>query len=457
MPSVLVVDRQFGVPYSMRILFQANYFPPEVGTAPHLSFEMAESLVELGHQVTVVTGFPKYNVSSTPVCYRHRWLFREKLGQVDVVRIRSPFGYGNSRGARGLWHMTTPLCLGFRSCALAQHDVMLTFSPPVVSGLVARCVSARHRMPWVVNVQDLFPQSAIDLGLLKNGMLIRFFEQVERHVYRKADAIIVMSQGNRDFVVNRGGRPDRIHVVPNWVDTDAIYPAERMNSYRQQNDLGEEFVVLFAGTMGWSQGLNIVIEAARLLQEDVGTIWLLVGDGIEKSRLQASASGLPNVRFLPMQPKETYPQVLAAADICLATLHPEVATPTVPSKVATIMAAGRPVVASFPEGDAAHLIREAACGIVVRPGDPSALAGAIANLRADHATRHRMGLAGRSFVERHLSRPASAACFEEVLRYIAATRNNKSARRVKRHQETASSLDSDTRYETIRATETVAK
>lgn len=399
----------------MKILFQANYFPPEVGTAPHLSFEMAESLARLGHQVTVVTGFPGYNVSSAPTRYGRKWLFRERMGQVNVVRIRSPFGYGNSRSARGLWHMTTPFFLGLRSCALPRHDVMLTFSPPLVSGLVARCVSARHRIPWVVNVQDLFPQSAVDLRLLKNRMLIRFFERLERYIYRKADAIIVMSRGNRDFVVNRGGNPDRVRVVANWVDTDAIRPDERMNRFRQQNGLGHKFVVLFAGTMGWSQGLGVVVEAARLRREDTDMLWVLVGDGIEKSRLKDSAKGLANVRFLPMQSKEDYPQVLAAADVCLAILHPDVATPAVPSKIATIMAAGRPVVACFPQGDATRIVREAECGRVVPAGNAAALAQAIDGLRWDRVARERMGAAGRQFVEKNFSRETAAAGFEACL------------------------------------------
>ena len=143
-----------------------------------------------------------------------------------------------------------------------------------------------------------------------------------------------------------------MHTVFNWADTDEIRPGERINSFRREAGLSDEFVVLFAGTMGLSQGLSVVVETARLLANEPGLVFLLVGDGIEREPLERQAAGLPNVRFLPMQQKERYPEVLAAADGCLVTLRPEVSTPTVPSKIATIMSAGRPILASIPAGDA---------------------------------------------------------------------------------------------------------
>jgi glycosyltransferase involved in cell wall biosynthesis len=271
----------------------------------------------------------------------------------------------------------------------------------------------------VVNVQDLFPQNAIDMGLLKNRALIRCFEWIENYVYRKADGLIVMSEGNREFVADRGAALERVHVVPNWVDTKSIRPGKRLNDFRREHNLGDKFVVLFGGTMGWSQGLDVVVEAARLCQQDQDIVWVLVGEGIEKTRLMESASDLLNIQFLPMQSKEKYPEVLAASDVCLVTLHPDVATPAVPSKISTIMAAGRPVVAAFPAGDATRLIRGANCGVVVAPGDATALAQAVVRLRSAQGAREEMGASGRTHVSEKLSRESSTEGFEAVLLKVA--------------------------------------
>ena len=224
-------------------------------------------------------------------------------------------------------------------------------------------------------MQDLFPQSVIDLGLLKDPLLVEFFAIMERRVYRGADLIMVMSDGNRDYVSAKVGPSKQVVTVPNWADADEIRPGERMNGFREAHALGNQFIVLFAGTMGWSQGLDVAIEAARELAAEPNLLFLIVGDGVEKEKLELQAAGLPNVRFLPIQPKEVYPQVLAAADACLVTLRREVRTPTVPSKINTIMAAGRPILASIPlHGDAPRLIQAAEAGITAprrrftRPG-----------------------------------------------------------------------------------------
>ena len=236
-------------------------------------------------------------------------------------------------------------------------------------GFISRIVARRFGVPVVVNIQDLFPQCAIDLGMLHSRLLIRFMEAIEGNVYRRSDMITVMSDGNRDFVIEKGGRPDRVLTVFNWVDTDEIRPGKRLNEFRRVHELGDKFIVLFAGTMGWSQGLDGVVDAAQLLAGDPEILFLFVGDGVEKDRTIERSRGLPNVRFLPMQSKETYPQVLAACDAGLVTLRPEVLTPTVPSKINTILAAARPLIACLPPGDAPQLILDAQAGLVVPPAD----------------------------------------------------------------------------------------
>jgi glycosyltransferase involved in cell wall biosynthesis len=409
----------------LRILYLSNYFPPEVGAGPYYPMELCESLVRGGHDVTMVTGFPRYNVPAMPLQYRRRLLYREDMGGVKVLRVNAPNLYGKTMLSRGLTQLLAPPVLALRALPLDPPDLVYTGSPPLLLGVAANLVATRFRVPCVVNVQDLFPQTVIDLGMLRNRAVIRFFEAMERYIYRTAAAITVMSEGNRRHILARGGDARKVHVVANWVDTHLIRPGERLNDFRRAHGLGDEFIVLFAGTMGFFQGLDTVIDAARLLADRPGILFLMVGSGAERERLQQRAAGLANVRFLPMQPKEVYPQVLAASDTCLVTLHPQTTTPVIPSKIGTIMAAGRPVLGSLPPGDAPRLVADARCGIVVPAGNSQALASAILTLRCDPEATRRMGKNGRKYAEDHLSRCVCIDQIEHIFQQVSTTRRSR--------------------------------
>ena len=399
----------------MKILVLSNYWPPEIGAPSHLAFEMGETLVGFGHDVTVVTGFPRHNVKEMPPAYQGRSRLEETMGGMRVLRIAVPGTHGASKIRRGIGHLVAGPRMALRAMSLPRPDVIYTVSPPLPMGLAAWAVARRMRVPFVFGVQDLFPQSAIDLGVLRNRALIAAFERMERFIYRRADAITVHSEGNRDHILAKGGRSGRVHVAENWVDTEFIRPMPRDNSVRAEAGLRDEFVVGFAGTMGWSQGLGVAVEAARRVAGEPGLVFLFVGDGVEREGLERQASGLPNVRFLPMQPLTRYPEVLAAADTSLVVLRPEVATPVVPSKLMTIMAAGRPVLSSMPlAGDAPRIVTDAACGLTVPPGDPEALARAVLALKNDPEGSARMGASGRQWAVERFSRVACVREFEKA-------------------------------------------
>jgi glycosyltransferase involved in cell wall biosynthesis len=384
-----------------------------------MAHELGETLVKRGHVVTVVTGFPRYNVPKMPQKYRGRMSFREKMDGMLVLRINALNFYGRSIISRGLVQILSPPMLGLQAILASKPDVVYTISPPLLMGVIARFSAWRYRVPCVVNVQDLFPQTMIDLGLLKNRFLIKIFELMERFVYRSTTAMTVMSEGNRQFVIGRGASPEKVHVGDNWVDVDAIQPGERMNDFRREHDLDDMFVVLFAGTMGASQGIEVAIDAARQLKNEPNLLFLLIGDGIARDGLERYASGLSNVRFLPMQPKELYPQVLAASDACLVTLRPDVLTPTIPSKIGTIMAAGRPILASMPlHGDAPRIINEARAGIVMAAGDSASLAKAVLDLKHNSALCAELGINGRSYAENRLSRECMIRKFEMIFQSV---------------------------------------
>jgi len=243
------------------------------------------------------------------------------------------------------------------------------------------------------------------------------FERMESFVYEKADYITVHSSGNKKHIVSKGINPDKVKIIPNWVDTEFIKPTNRINGFRIQHSLGKKFIVSFAGTMGYSQDLDIILESANILEEYKDILFLLVGDGLEKARLEKKAEelNLKNVKFLPLQPRGRYPDVLNASDVSLVTLKKKVKTPVVPSKLLSIMSSGRPVLGSMNlDGDAPRLIIDANCGICVEAEDTEGLSQAILKLYQDSNLRENLKKNGRDYVEKNLSRKFCMRKYENL-------------------------------------------
>lgn len=399
------------------------YFPPDVGSAAHLFYDLGRVFVERGHRVTVVTGLPSYHAQGNLSRYQGQRRMTEEMGGMSIMRTRVPEIARNTPLGRGLWQFSCAAVFGLASMKAPRADVSIVYSPPLPLALAAQALRRQKGVPFVVNVQDLFPQSAIDLGILRNNGLIRMFEALERHVYRRADAVTVHSEGNRNHVLARGAREATTRVLENTVDTDEIRPGPRMNDLRKELGIGERFVASFGGIMGYSQDLDVILEAARLLDGRSSMIFVLAGDGLEKERLVQKSRDLSlgNVRWLPMLPRERYPRLLEASDVCLTTLHANVKTPVVPSKILSAMAAGRPVIASLDgSGDAPKLIARAKAGYALPPEDPAALASTLSSLADQPETCTRLGENGRAFAEEHLSPRGMVKEYERLFAQIMA-------------------------------------
>ena len=405
----------------MRILLLTDAFPPEVRSASHLMYELAEDLCRRGHSVAVLTCAPRYNLAAPLPARPKGWISREKQNGVEVVRVAAPPIHNLSHWRRGLGQLLLPLSFYWAGRRLARPDAVLCYSPPLTLGLAAHWLARRWRAPFLLNVQDLFPQNAIDLGALRSPLLIASFERLEKFLYRRPQAIAVHSSGNASWLRNRGVPGEKIHVIPNWVDTRRHRPqdARNGNPVRARLGLGDRSVVLFAGVMGHAQDLATIVEAAAALATEPRVVFLLVGDGAQRPAVERRlrALALANVRLLPFVPWQDYPALVAACDVGLVTLKKEMKTPVVPSKLLTYMACGRPVILSLPgESDACAIVREADCGLLVRPGDAGALAAAIRTLLADPAHADRLGAAGRRYAVEHFQRSARVTEYEALLK-----------------------------------------
>jgi colanic acid biosynthesis glycosyl transferase WcaI len=406
----------------MDILLITINYPPEIGGAPHLIHALASNLKARGHDVIVLTGYPHYNIQEVPEQYRRGLWLKENLDGICVRRIRIPSLPRTSKIARGLEHFIVGLWLGGLTSLAPRADIAVVFSPPLPLPWLVSLVGKARRMPVVVNIQDLFPREAVELKMLTQPALIRLFEAMESQVYRLATAVTIHSPGNKEHVIQRGGQPEHVHVIYNWVDTEHIRPGPRNNDFARQHGLVDRFVVSYAGTMGWAQDMQTILDGAARLRDHTDILFLMVGDGVEKQKAQARSSelGLNNLQWLPMQSWSIYPDVLAASDVSMINLNPDLRTPVVPSKLLSIMAAGRPVVASLPpESDARRIVAEADCGICVDAGDSEALADAILKLESDRALLGAMGQHGRAYVEAHFSCQACGSQLETLFKNIA--------------------------------------
>jgi len=409
----------------MRILLLTDAFPPEVRSSSHLMFELAEDLARRGHSVAVVTCAPRYNLA--PGDRERGWSAREQVSGVEVLRVPAPAIHHVSHWRRGLGQLLLPVAFYRAARRLARPDAILVYSPPLTLGVAAHWLARRWRSAFVLNVQDLFPQNAIDLGALRHPLLIAFFRWLERFVYRRAAALSVHSPGNAAWLRAQGIPADKLHIIPNWVDVEAFAGEDAGNRLRRELGLEDRFVVLFAGVMGYAQDMEMIVEAAARLTDEPRVVFLLVGEGSERAGVERRVLelGLKNVRLLPFVARADYPALVAASNVGLVTLKKTMKTPVVPSKLATYLAAARPVVASLnPESDACALIREADGGVLVPPGDAEALAVAVRRLLEHPQQAADLGARGRAFARAHLARPICTAQYEALLSRCARPRRD---------------------------------
>ena len=388
------------------ILLLTDHFPPEIGSAAYLFYELGCELTKRGYDVKVLTTFPRYyNLSKPAEKYKKKFLMLEKMDGMGVFRVRGlPIPKDNLL-LRGSEQFLLPIILISRGLFLKKPHVIVVYSPPLPLAFISWILSRIKKCKLVVNIQDLYPQTIIDVGMLKNKFLIKIFRGLENFVYTHSDFLTVHSENNKKYLIEHGASEEKVEVVYNWVDIDFIKPLKKLNEF-EGIDLKNKFVVSYAGVLSIHQGLDVVIDAAKLLKGKKDIIFLLVGDGFAKVPLaqKIEEHGLSNVIFLPFQPKEKYRVLMACSDVSLVCLRKDVATPVVPGKLMSIMASGRPVIASVPLlNDTVGIVREGNFGVAVEAGDSKALAEAILKFYENPQLIKDFGERGRIYAEKHFS------------------------------------------------------
>jgi colanic acid biosynthesis glycosyl transferase WcaI len=406
------------------ILVLSLVFPPDgVSTAVILG-ELSADLKKAGHDVTVVTTVPHYNRDREAEARQQLtqvWgplLYRSELEGMRVLHVAMPRKTGSVILRLLAWMQFHVLSLVVALALVRRIDVIVTASPPLTVGVCAWLLGAFYRAPYVYNVQELYPDIAIALGALRNRWAIRVLYALERFVYARAKFITVIAARMRRRILDKAVPPEKVRLIPNFVDVETMLPLPKVNDFSRAHGLDAKRVVTYAGNMGPAQGLDSVLDAAALLKDEPSLVFLLIGEGSEYSRLQASAidRGLTNVIVMAHQPYALVPQIYAASDLCLVPLAPHAGSDAVPSKVYRIMACERAVLAcAGDETDLAELVRLAQCGAVVAPGSAEALAAGIRGAIREPGACAAMGRAGRAHVLAHYSRSIVSAQYGALI------------------------------------------
>lgn len=409
---------QIGGFNELNILFLTQYFPPEVGAPQNRIFEFAKRLKDNGHNITVLTAMPNYPRGEIYEGYKGKRFLIENMDGIRVIRtwiyatkskgfvkrLLNYFSFTFSSVFQGLKHLDRSI------------DVIIVESPPLFLGWSGYRISKKLKAKYVFNVSDLWPESAVKLGVLHNRLFIKLSTCLEEFSYRKADIITGQTRGIIDNISSRGFK-DKTYLITNGVDIN-LFGRDRANKqFIEENGLSGKFIAGYAGIHGLAQGLETIVKAANILREYDDIRFVFVGEGPEKQKLinMRDELKLNNIMFLPVQPKKNMPGIVASFDCALVPLKKlDLFKGALPSKMFETLASNVPIILSV-EGEAKELIESANAGICVEPENEKQIAEAVLKLYKNPELKEALGANGRRYIEEHFDRARITKKFEDVL------------------------------------------
>jgi len=407
----------------LKILYISQYFPPEMGAPAARVSELARYWVAAGHEVTVLTGFPNHPTGVLHADYRsqfRRLVCREQVEGINVIRTWLIPLPNRKPHERMLNYSSFCLSAGATGTFIGRPDVVIATSPQLLVGLSGWWISQIKNAPFVLEIRDLWPESLEAVGVGNSRSLLhRSLGRVAGFLYGACDHLVVVTPAFKDHIVRQYGvAGGKISVVPNGVETEIFSPAAEGEAVRNDLGLRGKFVVSYIGTLGMAHDLGTVLDAAACCVEAMPNImFLLVGEGADKERLISLARQrqLNNVRFLPQQPREKVPALVAASDVCLVTLRrSDIFKTVIPTKMLEFMSCAKPVVLAV-EGEAGELLKSAGAGVCIQPQDPAAMVSALRQLLQNADLCRSAGRNGRAYIEQNLSRSQTAKEYARLL------------------------------------------
>lgn len=394
----------------MHILLLNEYYPPDASATAKMAAQVAEALAQR-HKVTVVAGRPSYDPTET---YSWRPLRRDMQNGVIVERVGST-AYSRHRMGGRVTNYLSYIGLAVPRALAIRPDVVLAMTDPPFAGIAGAFVARLARRPFVYNIRDLYPDMALGGEIVRPAKWVDFWERSHRRALARASRVIVLGDDMRDRILAKGVAPDRVTVIRDGTVLRTSTPDlgdPHARKTIQEIRCGFPFVVVHAGNLGFYGAWNTLVRAAEILRNE-NTGMVFVGDGANRARLESETAGSTNVRFLPFRPIEEIPHVMQAGDLHIITIHRGLEGVVVPSKLYSILAAGRPVlVVAAATTDAARIVTECGCGLAADPDDPEAVAAAIRRLRDDPELLISMGRRAKGAAKKY-------ARVDELSRFVS--------------------------------------
>ena len=408
---------------SMRLLVITPHFEPDTAPTGIIVASLVEQWVKQGHQIEVVTSLPWYEKHEIATQWKGRLFRRDEKESVTVTRLH-PFPQDKSKL---LQRLVSFLAFSFLAVIASlsikgPFDAVIVVSPPLTLGNVGKIAAIRHRCKLILNLQDIFPDVAVALGMVKSRSSIKLLEKYEKFTYSGSDAITVLSEDlekNVNKKIDRMKPPPKIAVVPNFLISSSIKPQSRLTNYRREHELGEKFVVMYAGNLGNSQSFELITNAAKKHEEREDVVYVINGSGVMSDRLNEQANELKNLKVIEHQPIERLSEILATADIHLVPLRTGLGDMSVPSKIYSVFAAGRPVIASVDPGtEIERIVVESEGGISVAPDDFDSFIFELEGLIENSELRAEMGIKARLWLEKWYSSQTIADSYLDLIRQL---------------------------------------
>lgn len=401
----------------MDILFLSHYFPPEINAPASRTFEHCREWVRAGHRVTVVTCAPNHPRGKVYDGYRNRLWQRERREGIEVIRLWTFLSANEGFLLRTLNYVSYMVACVLAIPFLPRADVVISTSPQFFNGLAGWFVSRARRRRWILEIRDLWPESILAVGAIRNRHLVAVLRWLEHFAYRHADHIVPVTDAFATYMGGEGVPAEKITVIKNGVELGLFRADTSGEAARARHGLAGKTVAAYFGTHGMAHHLETVLEAAQRLAHRPDIVFLLVGDGAERARLleMKASLGLANVLMLDQQPKEAMPELWAMSDVSLVLLRrSDLFRTVIPSKIFEAMGMAKPIVLGV-EGEARELVEAAGGGIAIAPEDAAGLAAAVERLADDPALRARLGASASHFVREHYDRRRLAARYLDVM------------------------------------------
>jgi glycosyltransferase involved in cell wall biosynthesis len=404
----------------MHIVFLTHYFPPEVNAPASRTYENAKQWVKKGHKVTVITCAPSHPKGIVYPGYVNKLRQWDEKDGIRVLRIKTYLGPNKGffkRIANYVSYMVSAIVM----CRFVKNvDLVVSTSPQFFCGLSGFFVSRIKRCPWVLEIRDLWPESIIAVGAIKQRTIINILESIETFMYKKADHVVSLTHAFKRHIAGRGKSPDQISIITNGADLVQFQELGKDNSVRREYGLEGKFVASFIGTHGMAHALDTVLRAATLLADREDVVFLLVGDGAERETLLKSKNdlALDNIIMVPQQEKKRMPEFIAASDACMVLLRKSDLFKTViPSKIFEAMAMARPIILGV-EGESQAIIEKGRCGLCIEPENEKQLVDAFLKLAEDDKLYRELAENGKRFVRQFYDREKLAFNYLELLEKV---------------------------------------